>query len=111
MSPITAVRRNHTTVRAVILVTVLEMRVEAGENGQGAGGTYLNLIQVRQQSACFKIITWGLVNQPTVLACLLHTGTKLSLHSAVKYSPSNHYVNGYVFNFLYLFIKKYASCM
>ena len=60
---------------------------------------------------CFKIITWVLVNQPTVLACLLHTGTKLSLYSTGKYSPSNHYVNSQVFNFLNLFQKSiYPVC-
>lgn len=67
---------------------------------------------VWQQSACFKMITWSPVNQPAVLVCLLHTGTSsvYTQNSALKYSPSNHYVNGYVFNFLYPLTKKYVSC-
>ena len=51
---------------------------ESGSRRIQKRGTYLNLLQVWQQSTCFKIITWGLINQPTAFACLLRTGTKLS---------------------------------
>ena len=113
ISPMTAVRRNHTAACAILLVTILEMsgsrRKWAGGGQRGSPPSYLGMTTILFGYALKLSLEFSSISQQFL--CAYFTGTKLSLYSAGKYSPSNHYVNSYVFNFLNLFTKKYISCM